>query len=764
MTTPIQVAVRLRPMNNRERESIDITEVTNTAITLTNPQTNKVNQYNFDHVYDSTTSQQQIYDDIGRAAIDNALTGYNGCIFMYGQTGCFARGTPIRLADGTTKPVEQITLQDQILGDDSTIRNVQRLFSGVEMMFEICPLLPGFDSYVVNESHIMVFAKLGDGANTEFQPIEVPLRAYLAMSAADQARYQCITAQPDYPTHSDYRTQMHNNILLRMPYQVRRAVICRLLAAIAQLVIPYAAPSLELGKRIVELAKSVGHPSYLKQQADGTALIYIAAFRSTFPFTVRQLAYGTYYGFMLDGNHRFVGAGYNLLRNSGKTHTMTGTKREPGLIPRICSTLLEASLMRANACTMHITYMEIYSERIYDLLTSDRATLSIRQSAARGVYVEGLSEVKVDDLVELKSVITRGNAARTTGSTLMNSKSSRSHAILSLHFADPLAGISSTMHLVDLAGSEKISTSGVTGIAKAEAIQINLSLTVLKSVINKLILRTDKKTHIPFRESELTRILSESLGGNSKTYMIATISPSSLNFIESRSTLRYAQVATLVVNIAQVNEDQHIVDMREASATIKSLRLEIMRLKALVQHNAPALDQSIDVRYISTIPNSAAANSNSDIANTEVPSEGAPNSTVSTRAVNEVDENKSTRQINRQHDTTTLTNIPSRDGLDAHSPRSSILLENARSNRIKLAKLQCYCQRLLKKSASDRIMLAHSKTEAATTLQQLKVDVTRKIKREITVFEDMTVQNISGAETVRAAVGLLNELMGDLHT
>lgn len=353
---------------------------------------------------------------------------------------------------------------------------------------------------------------------------------------------------------------------------------------------------------------------------------------------------------------------------TGKSFTMMGGDKEEleGLIPRICKGLFVSQTTHNNTdigdCKIsyrfEVSYLEIYSEKVRDLIAKPNnelplVNLKIRQHPDLGPYVEGLNQIAVEDYASIKKIIDRGNKERMVASTIMNDRSSRSHAILTLHFTQVINDynlnktreVVGKINLVDLAGSERVEVSGVTGINFKEAIMINKSLSTLGLVISKLATRTrDKKNkhiikgtqkksrytnkkgtlkkkktgprqdnlystpkttprkqstprkqttprkqitnkkrnvsmlknHIPFRDSALTWILSESLGGNSKTYMIATISPSDLNYNESLSTLRYAYNAKHIVNTVKVNEDP-------SDKIIRILNDEITKLKQQVR-------------------------------------------------------------------------------------------------------------------------------------------------------------------------------------
>lgn len=584
----VKVAVRIRPLNNRESNTDLITTCKDTTLYIKNPEDNKEKTFMYDYLYDTDTTQTHVFNNIGSKVIDHAFKGYNACIFAYGQTGCFAKGTPITMwhdTDEIYKNVEDIQVGDVLMGDDGKPRNVLRLYRGRQQMYRISPLdYRHISNYVVNEDHIMVILTKDD------KIIDVPLKDL------DINKFHCGL----YHELSGYLPQ--------------------------RLYVPYL-------------------------------------------FTIEKLDIDDYYGFELDGNQRFLHKDGIILHNSGKSHTMMGSGSDLGLIPKICDALFskqyEYSSQHPSIRTTYkveLSYLEIYSEEVRDLLSKNSNTgLKVRQHPELGPYVEGLSQILVEEPRMARKLIDQGNKERVTAATLMNSRSSRSHAILTLYFTqimnDSSLGksreIVSKINLVDLAGSEKVDASGVTGINFKEAININKSLSTLGLVIGKLaLLSTNKKTtnsttsnnstnlnnntlnsttsnimiskntmiknttdksfknsstkttprykysptlkltnnkspklsptetsiveHVPFRDSVLTWILKESLGGNSKTYMIATISPSAINYNESLSTLRYAKNAKQIVNSVKVNEDSNDKLIRILTDEVETLKKQLL--------------------------------------------------------------------------------------------------------------------------------------------------------------------------------------------
>ncbi|XP_040578535.1 kinesin-like protein Klp98A [Lepeophtheirus salmonis] len=299
--------------------------------------------------------------------------------------------------------------------------------------------------------------------------------------------------------------------------------------------------------------------------------------------------------------------GYNVCvfaygqTGSGKTHTMMGTGEDPGLIPRICGELFERMKTngKSRSYRTQVSYLEIYNEKVKDLLgekkgsttSTQQHNLKVREDPRSGPYVENLSKHLVLEYDELIALMAKGNSERTTASTNMNNTSSRSHAIFTITFTQasilqnglPRETISK-VHLVDLAGSERADATGATGQRLKEGAHINKSLVTLGSVISALAdasnNQTNKKVFVPYRDSVLTWLLKDSLGGNSQTIMIATISPAGVNYSETLSTLRYANRAKNIINKPTVNEDPNVKLIRE-------LREEIERLKKTLIRTTP---------------------------------------------------------------------------------------------------------------------------------------------------------------------------------
>jgi hypothetical protein len=274
---------------------------------------------------------------------------------------------------------------------------------------------------------------------------------------------------------------------------------------------------------------------------------------------------------------------------SGKTYTMMGVPSDPGVIPRLCRDLFaEVQTCAANGTaliTVECSYLEIYNENVRDLLSPVNykgAPLKVRQHPSLGVYVEGLTKMSVQSEAEILKLLDDGGKLRAVASTNMNATSSRSHAILTLVVKSKRADceVQSMLNLVDLAGSERASATGAEGDTLMEGANINKSLTVLGRCLSGLADASEggTKSHVPFRESQLTWILNESLGGNSKTAMLANISPASINYEETLSTLRFALTVKKIKNNAVVNEDPQQKLIRELRAQIQEIKQQIDQL------------------------------------------------------------------------------------------------------------------------------------------------------------------------------------------
>ncbi|XP_025085555.1 kinesin-like protein KIF3A isoform X2 [Pomacea canaliculata] len=271
---------------------------------------------------------------------------------------------------------------------------------------------------------------------------------------------------------------------------------------------------------------------------------------------------------------------------TGKTFTMEGIRSIPekrGIIPNSFAHVFGhiAKAEEDIRFLVRVSYLEIYNEEVRDLLGKDQTQhLEVKERPDVGVYVKDLSAFVVNNADDMDRIMTLGNKNRSVGATNMNLHSSRSHAIFTLTIECSEKGADGQqhvrvgkLHLVDLAGSERQAKTGATGQRLKEATKINLSLSTLGNVISSLV--DGKSTHIPYRNSKLTRLLQDSLGGNSKTCMIANVGPADYNYDETISTLRYANRAKNIKNKAKINEDPKDALLRQFQKEIEDLRKQL---------------------------------------------------------------------------------------------------------------------------------------------------------------------------------------------
>ncbi|XP_071198435.1 kinesin-like protein KIF1A isoform X21 [Salvelinus alpinus] len=299
--------------------------------------------------------------------------------------------------------------------------------------------------------------------------------------------------------------------------------------------------------------------------------------------------------------------GYNVCifaygqTGSGKSYTMMGKpdlKDQEGIIPLMCEDLFtkfnDCNNDNTKSYSVEVSYMEIYCERVRDLLNpKNKGNLRVREHPLMGPYVEDLSKLAVTSYNDIQDLMDSGNKARTVAATNMNETSSRSHAVFNIIFTqkrldaetDNTSEKVSKISLVDLAGSERADSTGAKGTRLKEGANINKSLTTLGKVIsalaevdsaqNKNKKKKKVESHIPYRDSVLTWLLRENLGGNSRTAMVAALSPADINYDETLSTLRYADRAKQIRCNAVINEDPN-------NRLVRELKEEVGRLRDLL--------------------------------------------------------------------------------------------------------------------------------------------------------------------------------------
>ncbi|KAG0178138.1 hypothetical protein DFQ28_006281 [Apophysomyces sp. BC1034] len=276
----------------------------------------------------------------------------------------------------------------------------------------------------------------------------------------------------------------------------------------------------------------------------------------------------------------------------------------PGIVPRCIVELFRTLQNRAEnpdfTYEVYVSFLELYNEELIDLLNpqnkrksnSHNTEVSIREDIAGNIYWSGVKEERCHGPEELLGFLAQGSLCRTTGSTEMNTVSSRSHAIFSVILKQTrpddddetkeLRSITSKFHFVDLAGSERLKRTNAQGDRAREGIAINSGLLALGNVISALGDETRRAAHVPYRDSKLTRLLQDSLGGNSQTLMLACVSPADTNFMETLNTLKYANRARNIKNRVTINQDfaGSSIEVNQLRALVSRLRMEIAALRA----------------------------------------------------------------------------------------------------------------------------------------------------------------------------------------
>lgn len=280
---------------------------------------------------------------------------------------------------------------------------------------------------------------------------------------------------------------------------------------------------------------------------------------------------------------------------AGKTYTMgttfdNSTPEQLGIIPRAVNHLFDEIASRSDDVTFSVSaqFMELYNDDVIDLLDSSRisghrAKLKIHEDANGDIQIAGITNRSVKEAREALEFLREGALNRSTAATAMNAESSRSHAIFSLHIIQQsmTSQLSAKIHFTDLAGSERLKRTQATGNRLREGVSINCGLLALGNVISALGDVTKRSTHVPYRDSKLTRVLQDSLGGNSRTLMVACISPSDVDFMETLSTLKYANRARNIRNKIVVNQDSNSKQIEQLRQQVASLQLQLTHCQSV---------------------------------------------------------------------------------------------------------------------------------------------------------------------------------------
>ncbi|XP_064607442.1 chromosome-associated kinesin KIF4A-like [Liolophura sinensis] len=279
-----------------------------------------------------------------------------------------------------------------------------------------------------------------------------------------------------------------------------------------------------------------------------------------------------------------TGSGKTFTMGGGYQDSLSGDEFMMGVIPRVVRDLFKGIEDKDGfQFDVRVSYLEIYNEELIDLLTSaaKRDPIVIREDTGGGIKLQGMQEVGVNSYLETMQLLENGSRSRTTGATAMNNTSSRSHAIFTIHIDQRKLDDDNDLchvkfHLVDLAGSERAKRTKAEGERFKEGISINKGLLALGNVISALGDDTEKRNHIPYRDSKLTRILQDALGGNSHTVMVACISPADSNMEETLNTLRYADRARKIKNKPIVNRDPQAAEILRLKQVVQQLRLQLI--------------------------------------------------------------------------------------------------------------------------------------------------------------------------------------------
>ncbi len=651
MAQNIKVCCRFRPLPNKKGEKLGVIFTENEI--EVDSRGKGTNRYSFDKVFSDEATQEEVFEKTTEGIISDVMDGYNATIFTYGQTGCLSKGTKVLMysCDRTNggfsnvnKKIEDVKIGDMLMGDDSTPRIVSELIRGRSKMFEIVNTCENETfSYTVNTDHILTLYD-----TIEKKILDVPLRKFvLAVGSCPNGvlafgscpngvldphsvigidRYKGVKTSVGYAERSTFISPYSFGALLALnpemdciPEEFLLNSTRKRISLLCGFLYEYGYNQKECDQReyetpknfyslcirenilddIMQLVRSLGYTcSYeksSKEESPSTLNIWLE--QSMYDISIFPVGEGEYYGVTIDKNQRFLLSDFTITHNSGKTHTLTGTITDKGIIPRVIKSIFDVvdredsdvGISTGNKTyTITASFVEIYLEKLRDLLavSSEKISslhpepleeLKIREGGKKtGIWIENVIIESVTSPESFLKFFEIATMNRSIGETKMNATSSRSHSlvILDITQTDFKAGIKKTskLFIVDLAGSEKVKKTAATGITLLEAQYTNKSLTTLGMVIKNL---TENASHIPYRDSKLTRILTDSLGGNSKTCLIITCSSDVYNLEETISTLRFGSRVKTIKNKATVNIDTDVSEYKrllaESYAKIKML-------------------------------------------------------------------------------------------------------------------------------------------------------------------------------------------------
>ena len=453
---------------------------------------------------------------------------------------------------------------------------------------------------------------------------------------------------------------------------------------------------------------------------------------------------------------------------TGKTYTMEGIKNDAenrGVIPNSFEHIFSHIAKSENQLYLvKASYLEIYMEDVRDLLAKDQTkNLELKERPDTGVYVKDLSTFVCKSISEIEHVMNVGNQNRSVGRTNMNEHSSRSHAIFIITVECSEQDTSGESHirvgklnLVDLAGSERQAKTGAVGERLKEATKINLSLSALGNVISALV--DGKSIHVPYRDSKLTRLLQDSLGGNARTVMVANIGPANYNYDETITTLRYANRAKNIKNKPRVNEDPKDALLREFQEEIARLKAQLnqrpqkerrkkeKKEKVIIEKQKPVIRDSKDNQQITETTEKIDDQEVSDDDEVEEEEE-------EDNSIKEMADKLATEKELLESDTSMLAE--EKDKLLQEVRRKEAMLVREKAEKEKMAqKIDKMESKLL---TGGKTIVDHT-NELQRALEQRRAEVADRRKTEIEVARKLEEQEEKGVELEKNYSSLQQEV------
>uniref|UniRef100_A0A7N6BPZ3 Kinesin-like protein n=1 Tax=Anabas testudineus TaxID=64144 RepID=A0A7N6BPZ3_ANATE len=472
--------------------------------------------------------------------------------------------------------------------------------------------------------------------------------------------------------------------------------------------------------------------------------------------------------------------------SSGKTHTMEGKLHDPqlmGIIPRIAHDIFDHIYSMDENLEFHIkvSYFEIYLDKIRDLLDVSKTNLSVHEDKNRVPYVKGCTERFVSSPEEVMDVIDEGKANRHVAVTNMNEHSSRSHSIFLINIKqeniETEKKLSGKLYLVDLAGSEKVSKTGAEGAVLDEAKNINKSLSALGNVISALAEGT--KTHVPYRDSKMTRILQDSLGGNCRTTIIICCSPSIYNEAETKSTLMFGQRAKTIKNTVSVNLELTAEEWKKKyekeKEKNKSLKNVIQRLEAELSRWRNGENVPEDEQLSSKEQKSAEPYDNTPIIDNLPPAGGGVSVSEEERSKYEEDISNLYKQLDNKDDEINLHSQLT-EQLKEQMMEQEELLASTRRDYEKIQEELCRLQTENELAKEEVKEVLQALEELAVNYDQKSQEVEKRDQANLQLTEELQhktallsaaqrelsqMQELNGLQRKRAAE-VLNLLLRDL--